>query len=274
LPTAVPTSTNNIITVTANWNTTGGTESPPPPPPAGQYQLRVVGAGAGGSQTGNYMPGASVTLNAGTAPAGSTFVNWTISPTTVSLTSATSATAAQVTIPSAAPTTTNNIITVTANWNTTGGSTGGGGSGSGSGSDEFTVITHFGTWTGSGTKEAKIDADHTKFVRLTKSGTAIPASNYTVAQGSTLITLTEAYLTTLADGNHTFRAEFSDGHANINLIISRGFGNVPQTGVADITWKVVLMWVSIILTVALCISMYFYKKEMRKRKEYGSRYGK
>jgi len=110
---------NNLI-LTANW-TQDATQTPtptptPPPPPDGQYQLRVVGAGAGGTQTGNHLPGATVTLNAGTPPAGQTFVNWTVSPTTASLTNPTSPTAAQVTMPSTAPTTANNIITVTAIW--------------------------------------------------------------------------------------------------------------------------------------------------------------
>ena len=261
---------NTAVAVRAVFQPTGGGGgggTTPPPPPAGQYQLRVVGAGAGGTQTGNHMPGASVTLSAGTPPTGQTFVNWTISPTTVSLTSPTSATAAQVTMPTAVPTATNNIITVTANWS---GGGGGGGGGGGDGDGGISVLSHFGTWTGSGTSTARVDEDHSKFVRLLLNGNVVASSNYTVTAGSTIITLNESYLRNFANGTYNFRAEFTDGFANLRLIVSHNFGVVPQTGIPSITGTVITMWMSIIMTATLGVCLYTYIKAKRKQEKYGS----
>jgi len=290
---------SNDVTVTANWVPTGGGGGDGnQPPPAGQFQLRVVGAGPGGTQTGNHAPGATVTLNAGTPPTGQTFVNWTRGPATGgNLTNPTSATAASITLPANITAVADRIITVTANWSG-GGSEGGGGSGSGNGSGEggnggggsgsgnggggsgsgsgtaHGVLQHFGTWTGSGTREGRVNADHSRFVRLTRGGTEISSAHYTVTAGSTIITLNESYIATLPDGTYVFRAEFTDGHADLNLIVSTGFGNVPQTGVADITLQVVAMWVSVFLAASLCVCLFFYKREMRKRANVRTYYGK
>ena len=286
------------VTITASSGGGGGVEPTPTPPPEGQYQLRVVGAGTGGTQTGNYAPGASVTLNAGTPPTGQTFVNWTISPTTVTLATPTSATAARVTIPSAVPTATTNIITVTANWSgggggggTGGGGTGGGdgsgggtgsggtgdgsggggtGSGSGSGDGGISVLSHFGTWTGSGTSNARVDADHNRFVRLTLAGNVVDPAHYTVTAGSTIITLNETHLRTLANGTYTYRAEFTQGYADLTLIVSNNFGAVPQTGVPLITGTIITMLMSIFMTLALGVCLYTYIKSIRKEKNSGT----
>jgi uncharacterized protein YjdB len=75
----------------------------------------------------------------------------------------------------------------------------------------YPVIDHFGTWDGSGDAIGKVDADHTKFTRLLRAGVEIAAAHYTVTSGSTVITLKEAYLATLAEGAHSFVAEFTDG---------------------------------------------------------------
>ena len=282
---------NINITAADGSNPTPSPTPTPPPPPDGQYQLRVVGAGANGTQTGNHLPGARVTLNAGTPPTGQTFVNWTISPTTVSLTTPTSATAAQVTMPSAVPTSTNNIITVTANWSGSGGGngsgggggtgggngSGGGGNGTGSGSgggsadgSTVPVISHFGTWTGSGTSTARVDELDSRFVRLMLNGNVVASANYTVTSGSTVITLHEDYLRNFANGTYTFRAEFTDGFANLTLIVSHNFGIVPQTGIPSITGTVITMWMSIFMTAVLGVCLYTYIKSRQKRRKFGS----
>jgi hypothetical protein len=77
----------------------------------------------------------------------------------------------------------------------------------------YRVVAHFGRWTGSGQATATIDADHTKFSHLSLRGATIDASAYTVTAGSTVITLKEAYLKTLPNGEHTFVAHFSDGNS-------------------------------------------------------------
>ena len=75
----------------------------------------------------------------------------------------------------------------------------------------YPVLEHFGTWTGSGTAAAKVDADHAKFVRLLYGGAVVDAANYTVSPGSTVLTFTEAYLKSLPNGTYRYTAEFSDG---------------------------------------------------------------
>jgi len=257
----------------------GGTpQGPSGDRPTGQFGVTIVSRGTGATGNGWYAPGATVSLNAGTAPAGETFVNWTASPS-VTFTPNANGAAATFPMPS-------NDVTVTANWSGgggggggsgdnpgggtggggTGGGAGGGGTGGGAGSGTaHRVISHFGTWTGSGTSSARVDAEHGKFVRLTKAGAVVAATNYTVTAGSTIITLNEEYIKTLAAGTHTFRAEFSDGHADLNMIISTSFGNVPQTGLMDITGMMVVMWVSILLTVSLCAYLLWYIKLRGKR---------
>lgn len=82
----------------------------------------------------------------------------------------------------------------------------------------YDVVDHFGTWTGSGTVSAKVDADHAKFEKLTLGNTEIDAQDYAITQGSTVITLSEDHLKTYSDGTHTFVAHFSDGHSKDILL--------------------------------------------------------
>jgi len=82
------------------------------------------------------------------------------------------------------------------------------------------VLSHFETWTGSGTATARIDANRAGFTELTLNGNTVGAANYTVTAGSTIITLHENYLKTLANGTYTFRAGFTDGFAEINLTVN------------------------------------------------------
>jgi LPXTG-motif cell wall-anchored protein len=112
----------------------------------------------------------------------------------------------------------------------------------------YPVITHFGTWTGSGTATAKVDIDYTlgKFVKLTLGGVDVSPANYTVANGSTVITLNESYLKTLANGNYTFRVHFTDGYADLNLTVAvPSGGGIPQTGDGNM--------LALIMTVALLL---------------------
>lgn len=70
----------------------------------------------------------------------------------------------------------------------------------------YAVLSHFGTWTGIGTRTARVDAEHTKFVKLMYGDTEIDASNYTITKGSTVITLNESHLKNYAKGTHWFVA--------------------------------------------------------------------
>ncbi|MCL2634172.1 MAG: Ig-like domain-containing protein [Oscillospiraceae bacterium] len=102
----------------------------------------------------------------------------------------------------------------------------------------YIVVTSFGEWTGSGNATAKIDADHTKFIRLLLNGVVVDSSAYTVTSGSTVITLQEHYLKTLRNGKYEFIAEFVDGKSESIVLIVNVMGNPndisdynPHTGV-------------------------------------------
>jgi hypothetical protein len=87
----------------------------------------------------------------------------------------------------------------------------------------YSPLKHFGLWSGTGDLSARIDADYRLFVRLLYKGAVVDPSNYTITEGSTIITLKESYLKTYANGMHEFVAEFSDGGtAAVSLTV-----NVP-----------------------------------------------
>jgi hypothetical protein len=77
-------------------------------------------------------------------------------------------------------------------------------------------------WTGSGDATWRIEgADPDDFYRLVHVGdNEIIDSDYVeVSYGSTRITLSGAYIATLANGEHTFRAEFTTGYALLPLTV-------------------------------------------------------
>ena len=95
-------------------------------------------------------------------------------------------------------------------------------------SDATVSVTVYAKWTKAESKiavvsrgwanahvSATIDADHTKFIRLSLNNETVASSNYTVMAGSTVIIFSQDYISTLADGNHVFVAEFEDGVSGI-----------------------------------------------------------
>jgi hypothetical protein len=86
----------------------------------------------------------------------------------------------------------------------------------------YPVIKHFTTFTGKGDSSGSIDAPYGKFVKLLllPGGSVVDPNNYTAASGSTVITLKESYLKTLANGTYTYRAEFTDGYADLVLTVN------------------------------------------------------
>ncbi|MFV0393813.1 MAG: hypothetical protein ACK5LC_05400 [Coprobacillaceae bacterium] len=57
----------------------------------------------------------------------------------------------------------------------------------------------------------KIDAPVEKFSSVYVNGKALSSSNYTVTNGSTVVTLNENYLKTLANGTYNVEIEFVSG---------------------------------------------------------------
>lgn len=87
---------------------------------------------------------------------------------------------------------------------------------------EYVVLAPFATFTGQGDLRAIIDGDHRQFVSLSLDGEAVDPSSYTVTGGSTVVTLKESYLQTLARGTYLFRARFTAGYARLELVVDPG----------------------------------------------------
>jgi len=130
------------------------------------------------------------------------------------------------------------------------------------------VIDDFGTWTGSGTAIGEVDYDPAShFYLLAHKDKIVDPSNYNITSGSTVITLSEAYLSTLPNGNYTFTAFFYNAQttivvfAELNLTVNNpnvpgGGGNgatgggangVPQTSDINNT----LLWTLVLALIAL-----------------------
>ncbi|MDR1954006.1 MAG: hypothetical protein LBQ21_05970 [Clostridiales Family XIII bacterium] len=97
----------------------------------------------------------------------------------------------------------------------------------------------FGTYKGSGTASITIDADIKDFRSLYLNGALVDPSNYTLTEGSTVITLKEAYLKSLGAGTYIFTANFVDGVSEgLTLTIpesaaavnTTAVGTTPKTG--------------------------------------------
>ena len=63
------------------------------------------------------------------------------------------------------------------------------------------------------------DGEIAKFQSVKVDGNVIDPSNYTVTEGSTIITLKADYLKTLSEGSHTFELVWTDGSATTNFTI-------------------------------------------------------
>lgn len=106
-------------------------------------------------------------------------------------------------------------------------------------------------WAGSGDVSWRIEAPFAQFLRLYRGGSVIGSDQYQVSEGSTIVTLPEDFLDDLQGGNHTFRAEFGGGNAEMQLYVGtdggegteRTFGESPETGDASnrAVWLIVLV---------------------------------
>lgn len=93
-----------------------------------------------------------------------------------------------------------------------------------------------------------------KFVGVKVDGTHVDAKNYTVKEGSTIVTLKADYLNTLSVGTHTFEILWTDGSASTTFTIKADFsddGNnnrkddVPKTGDdTSVAWLFILFILS------------------------------
>ncbi len=69
-------------------------------------------------------------------------------------------------------------------------------------------------YSGSGTKAVRSNAALSKFKEVRVDGVTVDSSNYTLTEGSTIVTFKESYLKTLSEGEHTLKVISSDGFAS------------------------------------------------------------
>ena len=65
------------------------------------------------------------------------------------------------------------------------------------------------------------NGEMTKFQNVKVDGKIVDKENYTVTEGSTIITLKADYLKTLATGDHTFEIVWTDGSATTNFTVAK-----------------------------------------------------
>ncbi|MCL2486040.1 MAG: hypothetical protein FWE86_00380 [Oscillospiraceae bacterium] len=136
------------------------------------------------------------------------------------------------------------------------------------------IINNFGTFalTGKGTKAAKLDRDNTKFTKGT--GTLyndtlkkeVPAADYTVSKGSTVLTLSEKYLKSLKAGSYTFTATFDDGLKvpGITLTVTNSSSSGRDVNTGDLS---MLVWFTVCgVTLATVGTVGFVAAARKKRK--------
>ena len=74
---------------------------------------------------------------------------------------------------------------------------------------------------GSGTKAVRSNAALSKFKEVRVDGVTVDGSNYTLTEGSTIVTFKESYLKTLSEGEHTFKIISSDGFASGKITVAK-----------------------------------------------------
>ena len=79
--------------------------------------------------------------------------------------------------------------------------------------------TYTPTYNGSGTKIARSNAPLNKFKEVRVDNAVVDSSNYTLTEGSTIITFKESYLKTLSEGEHVLKIISTDGFTSGKIII-------------------------------------------------------
>ena len=121
-------------------------------------------------------------------------------------------------------------------------------------------------WTLGSNKELtfRADGDFNLFTGVMIDGTLIDSSNYSVASGSTVVTLKTDYLKTLNKGKHELTIVFKNGSAKTNFEIKSQFIVSPLTG-EEYRGIVLVEWFILLSGIAL-ISVLIIKKKHSKVK--------
>ncbi len=80
----------------------------------------------------------------------------------------------------------------------------------------------------------KGDGDISKFQNVKVDGVIIDAKNYTVTEGSTIITVKADYLNTLSADSHTFEIVWTDGSASTSFTVVANTSDDSDTGNDDV----------------------------------------
>lgn len=112
-----------------------------------------------------------------------------------------------------------------------GAETGGSGAGTATPVPTYTIIEgKDGAWT-QGTTETvtvRADGDFTKFAGVKVNDTLIDTKHYTAVSGSTVVTLKQEYLDTLAEGTYKLTVVFTDGECSTNFQIQKAAQTNPE----------------------------------------------
>ncbi len=82
-------------------------------------------------------------------------------------------------------------------------------------------------YSGSGEYVLRLDRDINKFIEVLMDGAIVDPSNYTVTEGSTILTFSEGYLKSLSEGEHIVKVNFTDGYAETVLTVALSAGSTP-----------------------------------------------
>ena len=132
-----------------------------------------------------------------------------------------------------------------------------------------------GTWQ-NGSKDGlsfTSDAEYADFLKVMVDGKELKTTDYTVKEGSTIVTLNAAYLETLSVGKHTLEIESKNGIAKTEFTITAaqtGGGTTPQepdknggdtTNPQTGDSNNILLWVALLFLSGGALSVVTYKKK-------------
>ena len=81
--------------------------------------------------------------------------------------------------------------------------------------------TYTSSYNGSGTKIARSNAPLNKFKEVRVDNAVVDSSNYTLTEGSTIITFKESYLKTLSEGEHILKIISTDGFTSGKITVEK-----------------------------------------------------
>ena len=124
-------------------------------------------------------------------------------------------------------------------------------------------------YSGTGEYVLRLDREINKFIEVLMDGAVVGPSNYTVTEGSTIITFSESFLKSLSEGEHIVKVNFTDGFAETTLTVRLSSDSAPaevppttaNNGAPVKTGDVVPVTLLVILFVSAAVAIVSKKKE-------------